>query len=133
MKPSISFIVSVPRGCGDQRHFDLSVAFDWRSRQPLVGHAHYGAPCCDFCCSHDDTLYKTVIKNGTVKKRIFYTPCCWMWIKGIPKISRPSGRADFLGASLQKAFIHKAVLLFCALVFGRTARRRRDFEFSKTP
>lgn len=75
MKPSISFIVSVPRRCGDQRHFDLSVAFDLRSRQPLVGHAHYGAPCCDFCCSHDDTLYKTVIKKRGCKKRdAFYSP-----------------------------------------------------------
>ena len=63
------------KGCGDQRHFDLSVAFDWRSRQPLVGHAHYGAPCCDFCCSHDDTIYKTVIKKRGCKKRdAFYSP-----------------------------------------------------------
>ena len=68
------------KGCGDQRHFDLSVAFDLRSRQPLVGHAHYGATCCDFCCGHDDTLYKTVIKNGAVKNAMLFTAppkCRW--------------------------------------------------------
>ena len=49
------------KGCGDQRHFDLSAALYCRSGQPLVCDAHHRIIGCDFRSDHDDTLYKTIV------------------------------------------------------------------------